>query len=929
MRKLMLTYLPLFLILLFAVACASDNQAVNADELADNSTNVGDGGTYSPSTDGSTNVCEKDEEGNCLDDTDVASIILSTQKLDFGLSELEYTECLTIDLPDGVSYEAEIDLDNTNSFDGESQFTVLNASGQYSAERVQGSGSVSVCYMRLTTGTHAGQVKLVLQTASSVYAYIISLKGETSEKLFTITSPTEGQIIDSRSGHNEGKDDAEGDYLVTVKGKLNLNLQSVFENGSTTEIYIDSDGVKYKTTFDADGNFSKQVGVPQVEGVYAITLSVSTIRNTAISKTVNVVVAGPPTLEIEVRDTSGNAIDTSSPTDVPYLIVGLRVPNLYASGSDESDMPVTLYDIKFNDEELTADTDIWYSADWWWCTEDGSGQEAKAYDNFDAQQTLCIALDNITNLSDGINTISAKAKNVLGEASAELTLIVDNDKPIITISEPKQNQLYAPGVTQITVSGQVKYFAPIASASLSSVPAIKDGEKGSYCQPTSEEDSSCPASSVKMWFNVSTDSDNYPIYIYPQYTGNYSTVTAEQASSYMQGESGGQGNCYTETTTTEDAEGNEQSVTNTMCDVPSAEFSFSLTVPSTSTHALVTLYTNVIELQAESVKGHRTIEVVTFQVGETSPQVSGAKMGEGSQKILTSSLTAGQLGIVDDNCSEQDDTNVCRAPVMLNVSEGIISRDSEEGKKVLAVVEHYLNENLSFADVANGWMYLPENAAGEISLEEDFQKQYEEAGNARYENFEDLSLEDQKKFIHQGLHSNIMVTKFWALQRYLQVLRETTDTDCDERPDLCFFEREGDPETQYNVALDQCDGPITTAFVPLRDLQYLFKAKDADFDLSLIVSELDEWPTITDDVNYNDFVTGRWIVQSLDLKDNGFIDADVCLVPDDDNLNSAYEEKRCDADVSGASVPAFWGHFTSYNLVEKGLLGEQGYDVLG
>ncbi|HLD44957.1 MAG TPA: hypothetical protein VJC18_05935, partial [bacterium] len=45
--------------------------------------------------------------------------------------------------------------------------------------------------------------------------------------------------------------------------------------------------------------------------------------------------------------------------------------------------------------------------------------------------------------------------------------------------------------------------------------------------------------------------------------------------------------------------------------------------------------------------------------------------------------------------------------------------------------------------------------------------------------------------------------------------------------------------------------------------------------------------------------------------------------------NSAYEEKRCDADVSGASVPAFWGHFTSYNLVEKGLLGEQGYDVLG
>ncbi len=918
------------------VNCSSDNPDIYLDETADSSINIGDGGAYYPGADGSTNICEKDEEGNCIDSTDISSIMLSNQLIDYGLSDVDSIECLSIGLPSSVTYEAEIDKDNTSEVDGEYEFQIYNANGDYSDERVMGSGDITICYMRTAIGSHTGQVKILLNSgsSSSAYAYIIKVQGQTLATLFTITAPTEGLIIDSRTGHHEGVDDAEGDYLVTVTGSVNLELQSIFEEGLSSNIYINSAGVKYKTTFDSNGYFSKQVGVPQVEGVYAISLTINTNKDLTLTKTVNVVVANVPSLEIEVRDSSENEVDTSAPTDVSYLTVGIRVPNLYASGSSEAEMPVTLYDIQFNGEELHPDTEIWYEEGWSWCTnseleyDDGKG--------FDDTNTLCISLSHITELQDGINTISAKASNVLGETSAEMTLIIDNDKPIITITQPRENELFAPGKTTIKVSGTVKYFAPIDADYVASVPAPKSGETGSYCQPDKEDDPDCPASSIKMWLNVSTSDDNYPIYIYPEYTDSYSTVTEEAAEAYMEGESAFHGNCYTQTTTIENDDGTETSTDRIVCDVPEASFDFTLQVPSEDHHAHLNLYTNALQLQGESTKGHRTIEVTTFQMGEESPHSRTFTPGE--SLIRSATLTAGQLGLVAGSCALTDDACVDRAPVMLNLSEGVISRDSVQGRNILKVVEHYLNENISFGDVANGWMNWTKDDNDNIDLEADFQRQYmEDNGGERYDAFEDLSPEWQEKFIHQGLHSNIMITKYWALWRYRQWLKENTSGDCSQDPEHCYFEREGDPQEEFNVALDACAGTenstgvITTAFVPVGDKQYLFEAFGKDPET---YTDNDDWPLYADSYDFNDYVSGKWIVQSLDLKEKedsynekGYVDADVCLVPDDPDLEDEYLEKGCDADVSSASVPAFWGSLIAYNLVEKGLLGQQ--EMLG
>jgi hypothetical protein len=914
--------IALIAFLLIFTSCASENQAIDLAEIADNDSNTGDGGSFYPDASGSTNICDEDEEGDCIDEATISSIMLNNQQLEFDMSEIDDVECQSLGLPSGVSFEAEVDQDNTSLVDGAYQFTVLNASGGYSEGRVTGSGDITICYMRTGIGTHSGQVKVLLNassTSSSAYAYIIKTSGQTLAPLFSITSPTEGLIIDGRDGHHEGVDSAEGDYLLTVSGTLNLDLQTIFENGLNSDLYIEADGVKYKTTFNEGGSFSKQVGVPQVEGIYAVTVSLNTNRDSVISKTISVVVAGPPELIIEVRDPSETEIDTTAPTDMPYLIVGLRISNLATSGSSQTEMPVTLSEIAFNGEELHPDSSIWYDEAWSWCeSEELTSTDTKG---FTGVNTLCIPLSHITELQDGVNTITAKATNALGESSTSYTLIIDNDKPIITVTSPDQNQLYAPGQTKIVVSGKVKYFAPLDSELASSKPVAQGSDVGSYCQPDEEDDADCPESSVKMWFNVSTSFDNYPIYIYPEYTDSYSSVSSEQQEEYMEGESAQHGNCYTQLTTEENDDGTETTEENTVCDVPEGEFKITLTVPSLEHHAHVNLYTNVIELQAESVKGHRTIEVVTFQVGETSSHKRSYRRGQAS---MTSTLTSGQLGLVETSCGVTEEVCVNRAPVMLNVSEGLINRESEEGAKIIKVVEHYLNENLSFADVANGWMNWPKDDDDNIALEEDFQKQWLESSDSageRYDDFKDLPNSWKEKFIQQALHSNVMAMKFWAWVRYIDYLQDTEDSDCDLHPEQCYFEREGDPEEEYNVALDKCGEVITSSFVPIGD--FIRVAENfKDYDINRI-RLWPEWPDIAGtDFEYNDFVTGKWVVQSLNLKANGYVDADVCVVPDDEDLYDSYLLNGCDANVASATVPAFWGHFVSYNLVEGGLLGE-------
>lgn len=900
--KTQLILTVLLLLVSVALAGCTLSEATDPDDIADNSTQIGGGESYFPNTGGSTDTCQTNADGECAETDDYSgSTLIGTTSIDFGLGELDEIECHTLTIPGNQTVQAEIDKSATDDVDGTYQFAIKDSSGAYSQERVAATGEISICYLREAIGTHNGQIKVVVSAdgSSPASAYVITTSGETLDPLFNISSPQNGQIVDATQ--NEGTNDTEGDYLITARGTVNMDLVSILADGANTPIIIDADGVKYKTGFDADsGAFEKQIGLPQTPGVYTVSFSAQTTKGTTLTKSVSVVVAGTPELKIEVRDASGNEINSSDPTDVPGLVVGFNVTNLPSSGSDLSDMPVTIADIQLNGETLAADKDIAYDGDSW-CL-DAAGEP---YAGFSGTTTFCVPLSDVNVVQTGINVISAKAKNRLGEVTDEFKLILDYGKPTIFVTSPQENELKEPGLTTITVAGTVENFAPPSLYSSHTPPPPQDGDTGSFCQPTSESDATCPESSVKLWFNVTAHDDNLPIYIYPEYDSN---------TPWDDGDPSTWDQCYTIEVTND-----SETSTKEVCNIPKGEFKITLTVPSSDHHATVNLYTNILELRAESVSGHRTIKVVTFYTGYTSPHT---REQTGDQAAAT--LTAGTLGMVEESCGVSEDVCVNRAPVMLNLSEGIFNRDSQQGKKIIQVLENYLNENLPFEDIANGWLYWPRDDEGNIDIEADFQRQYQAENNGkRYDDFNTLPRSYKERFIQQALHSNVMAIKMWALARYVDLLQEDEDLDCDERPDLCFFERDGDPFTEFNVARDSCGEVITTTFVPLGDIRHV--AKHWDVDLNEIYLKLPEWTDVAgDNIAFNDFVSGKWLVHEIELKDGGVIDADICLVPDDKNnreLEEQYERYGCDADVSMAETPAFWGHLVSYNLVYGGLLG--------
>lgn len=1018
--------------------------------VVDNGTQTGDAGSFTPNTNGSTNVCEEDEKGNCLDEANGASTLnLATTTYDFGINEIDAVECISWSI--GKSFSAEIDKANSDEVDGTYQFALLTSSGDYSQDRIDGTNELSVCYMRGAVGSHKGQIKLLVNasssSSSSAYAYILSFNGQTLDVLINVSSPAENEIFyqcpsgapSTCSDQNEGMDDEEGDLLFTASGSANMDMLSIMANGLDTPVVIDVDGVKYGTKFDSSGNFSQVVGVSKVSGEYNVSFSVEINKSIAsgdntLTKTIPIVVASKPKLEIEVRDENGTLVDTSNPTDFANLIVGFKVSNLNTSGPSESELPVDIFDLRWNDAEVEEwdDTTLWNSGSSWCMNEDGD-----SYPGFEEGFTYCLPLGNITTIQKGLNTISAKAKNALGEISAETFFIADNDKPIITFTSPVDDQLlssasgsetYSITISPtgevsgyVTLTGTVKNFAPLSVHA--GAPDVVSGDVGSYCQVKSDdEDTACPTSSVKLWFNTSTL--NYPIYIYPDLPSEYASSTLSDINSSIAENADTSSNCYTTsnsttlldgdstqtsvdsngniTTNVTDAAGNvtstyttdtsgnvtetitadetetdhisidandshssaakdedgnivssvydpetdittttetdattgeiTQTVDQRICNVSEGAFSIKLQIPSEFHHATLNLYTNIIEMQAESVSGHRTIQVVPFFVGETNRQ-SRNQMKSSTNIMKSRKLTAGPLGFVDEDNCEMSSSSSCvdRAPLMLYVSEGTIDRNTTEGAKIIKVVEKFLNENFSFADLANGWP-LPEDEDGNVDMMLHYREQYQEENDGEsFKWLTDLSDPWQEKFIWQGIHSMSMAEKFMALinLRTYQML----NNDCDyNAPENCFFDMDGDPYDDkwgYKVAKDACDETITTAFVPLGDLHHI---AEAEYGATANIPLEGEWPDIAGvDTHFNDFIQGKWKIQKLDFKNNGFIDADVCLVPDDpDNQNytTEIEDKGCDADVSLARTPAFWGHFTAYDLIKGGLLGGPGLDDL-
>lgn len=896
----------LFFSLLWFSACTGEQYGVSLTETADNNIDVGDGGEYSPSSNGENTPCAKDSDGSCLDETNnTENISISTDLIDYGMSELESIQCQEISIPGGLSFEAEID--DVNNYE---QFAFLTGTDTYKQERIEGSKSVTICYLRNEIGSHESQFKLVVNASSSAssYAYIIPLKGETTDKFFTITTPTENQIIDSREGHNEGRDDDEGDFLFTAEGNINMNLTSILKDEMETPIIIDSAGVKYKAILDESGHFKTTIAVPQASGIYNVNFTAETNKELILEKSLSVVVATTPEVSIEVRDDSGNSVSSSTPTDVQNLIVGIKVKNLNVAGSDAEEMPVEITNVLWNGENLNKDVSLWYDSEKSWCQKESESEEESAddYSGFEPTTTYCFALSDIENIVSGQNTISVKASNALGEAEDTFVLISDYEKPVIKITSPTENQLFNYGTNSITIKGSVENYAPLDSDANAPQP-LNSSDKGSYCLPDSEEGSDdCPKSSVRLWINQNAITT--PIFIYPELPEEYQGLTADEINADIATKTPER--CRT----SEETDDNGESTTQTQCNLPEGEFEFTISFPNESLNTDLNLYLNIIQMQADGLAGsrsHRTTAIKTFYTGTTNPHAFSSKLSTTASssklKLLNSGdLKTGQLGSVNNSSGF-----VQRAPLMFNLSEGIFN-----DKNMTRVVQKMLNDNLPFHDVANGWTSWPTDSDGNIDIEADYQEQYKDG----YQDFwADLDNEWQEKFIQQGLHSSNMATKYWALVRYLGYGINNGMWDVNSAY-LNSFEREGDPENDFNVALDRCEQPITTAFVPIGDLQHVYKPMGYDLDM---IPFLPEWPydIALDDYGFNDFVSGKWIVHSIEYKEGngneGKIDLDICVVPQNADVDN------CDDDIpySNDLLPAVWGHFVAYNLVEGGLLG--------
>lgn len=1019
MKTILKKILPLVLLSVFVTHCSFDISGITEELTADNSVTATDGGTYTPTSDGTSNLCETDSDDNCVDSTDTSSIVyMNDVSFNFGFSEIGNVECGTLAIPGGMVYQAEIDKttdvdgNSTTSIDADGVylFAPADSSGEPTQERTSTTqGDVTLCYLRTEVGEHHGSIIVSFKdSASESWQYIVTaqVEGETGEDPFwNITAPVDGAVYDEREGFNDGVDNTEGDILVNAAGSISESYHGILKDGLDTPIGIVSDTLEYSTTLSSSGEFAQQIALPQVPGVYSVKFSADTNRGTTITQTNTVVVSDIPEIEILVKDGGGTDIETTVPTDLQDLILGIRVKNLEVSGPNSTDRSVQLYDIFFNSVQIADDISIWNEDGSSWCSKDGTVPTTSSndYTGFDSWNTYCIPLSDVTNVTTGINTISVKASNALGESEADFSLVIDYAKPSIDITSPVESVLMDPNVSSITISGTIKNFA---GHDVDHAPVVVEGDTGSYC--ISSDTTTCEDSVFQLWVNSNVALS--PITIYPEYDATYANKTNQEINALISTDNPEQCLDFTEETshfsgdsdnTTVDSDytitttvtttNSDQSTTTTVyetntdgtitrtidgieeilfeyteaetstrevtvtddgtittviydattdqtttyvtdgrtgeisesstrfeCNIPEATFSITLSKDAVP----LNLFSNILEFRAESISGHRAIDVRTFQLGKTVAHTE-----------LNNTLTLGALGTISPACT--DKSCVERSPVMLHISEGTLKKNTTEGEKMAAVLEYMLNENMPFENLANGWP-LPENEDGDIDLEVSFKEQFNYPSDD-VPNFDWLPEEDIKTAIYQGIHKQSMAEKFLALKNlqfwktYSGALESgdiNNNTECNiYNNHLCFFENAGDPlasdlNEAYNVAKDSSGQTITSAFVPLRDLQYV-TVRDYLSNEFMVWGD-PSWPTAIAGTNldFNDFDSGKWVVDrnSIEMKANGRVDVKICVLPDEDRYTS------CDDDVSDANTPALKGTFVQNNLIKGGLLGNDGID---
>ncbi|MBI4412591.1 MAG: hypothetical protein HY541_08925 [Deltaproteobacteria bacterium] len=661
-------FLLLAVVTVFACSSGSNGRGGSAGGIT-----IGDDGDFDPVGDESPL-----EPGNeACENTDTVSI--SPTKIDFGLSEKEAMECQTVSVTACLTFSAEIDDSSALDENDSPIFVLANADGEEASNRLTNQeGGVQVCYKRTSEGTHKGQVNIVVSGASATYASVIPLSGTTVGYMFLDYQPTDGQLVWEKAPEITAYDGA--NFTIPSSGTVNiLDLSSII---TSNEMTIAVDGGDSQTlTYGSNGSFSTSINIPNAPAVYPVSFSVETAEG-MLTKTVDVIRYTAPSGSIQVRDSSGSLIsavgeDEASATDSSVLMAGINVENLDVSGpsvvlsdgtTDEiNPVTITLQITKPEGEKI-----YWNGEKQEWSDSEDDLKSFDFYNNFDDQYvdadkyetiedckgeifsepefTFCIPLPPTADLGKGTNTITANVCNDYkvndgdtGCTEFSATIVVSNDVPIITINTPVENQVYDENST-VTLTGSVQNYEDKAV----------DEEGNETCL-------------VKLWLNTAVGQTAVDLCDHDGFT-----VVANEDGA----ESGGN-------------RGN----------IRKATFSIDLgsLTDSNGNHAL-TLYTNLVLIEAQNSSGHVAYKVVSFQRGDLNgssldPSFSGKKMS------LTGDLTTGQLGELSSGAVE-------RAPLMINISEGTLNTalNSEKStENLIQVIEKFLNDNVHFEDLVQGY----------------------------------------------------------------------------------------------------------------------------------------------------------------------------------------------------------------------------------
>lgn len=908
-------FLSLFVIISSFTAClgceANRNKGEVVPDVGD--TSVDGGSDFNPVT--PTGSENEGQPQGCIE-TGSGPVQPSALTLDFGLNQVGTSECQTISLNTCTPFTAQIQNSTAKSTvegsDGEeatekSEFVIKNGSDE-SENSVSGLvGSVEICYKRYQAqeNEHTGKVSLIVGEGSHVF--VVSLKGQTLPPVFKeIQSPQNNLILWEESGQSPLMEANDPDvpyfkfFPIETQGSLDVENYSSLITDRKIRISVTNGGITSFAQAGEDGAFSQVIQIPNATRVYPVNFTVGTSKG-ELTVTRNVIRFGAPEASVEIRNQDSERISvlkykSEDNNQIPaseliknddFLVLGTVISNIDASAPN-AQMPVSIQAkiqkglpatagstegisyliysgngkwVETTDPTREPTTEAFYSG----LYDEGEKPNTACQNRFpNATMTHCVPMPETKRLSQGVNKVTIKVCNeytdYLGAGTTDETctitetyLVVDNTVPNIQISSIKDAQKFGFN-TPIILSGKVQNFKP--------------GSK--------VENGKCVDSSIKLWINSSIEKDDF--YICP-------TIS--------------QGN---------GAAGNEESIENgTYGNIKEGTFYIDLSKAPYKDR--LTTFTNLIRITAENNTGHLAVKVVSFQRGKKSKIQNISK---GTTNVVD--IISGQLG------TSTPQGKVKRSPLMLKVSESALDGSNTSSKNLIAAIEHFLNDpedGIKFADVVQGGS-MPGDEDGDNFEDDDETINFDENLNIpEGKSFFDLDRKVQEQWIWENLHGS-MPQKVLALSRY-RVMKGLDGSATPGDLENVFFKGQcGDnnPETSWNVACDSCGNKLSTALVTYDTYQYIFK--DAyNGDLTSVYKLRPEWPSICgENLNCNTTEQGRWKVGSINLKANGYIDADVCIVGEGDVTDG------CD-DVpdNNKHKPAYWGHAAAINLIQGGITG--------